>query len=95
MKIAHVIPKNNGLLQIVAADGRTGFFDVTPYTNSEAFKSLKEWREFSLVRNGGYFIEWPCGADLSADTIEVRWQREPNNEDQPQQGSVPDANTRQ
>ena len=95
MKIVQVIPKNNGLLQIVAADGRTGFFDVTPYTNSEAFKSLKEWREFSLVRNGGYFIEWPCGADLSADTIEVRWQREPNNEDQPQQGSVPDANTRQ
>jgi hypothetical protein len=26
------------------------------------------------VSNGGYFIEWDCGADLSADTIEARWQ---------------------
>jgi hypothetical protein len=23
---------------------------------------------------GGYFVEWACGADLSADTIEARWQ---------------------
>jgi uncharacterized protein with HEPN domain len=22
--------------------------------------------------NGGYFVEWACGADLSADTIEAR-----------------------
>jgi hypothetical protein len=84
MKIAQVIPKDNGFLQIVATDGRTGLFDVKPYTNSEAFKSLKEWREFSRVQNGGYFVEWPCGADLSADTIEVRWQSEINNQDQPE-----------
>jgi hypothetical protein len=94
MKIAQVIPMNNGILHIVASDGRTGFFDVTPYTNSEAFKSLKEWQEFSRVRNGGYFIEWPCGADLSADTIEVRWQRETTNQDQSQPCSVPNASTR-
>ncbi len=94
MKIEQVIPQNDGILQIVATDGRTGFFDVTPYTNSEAFKSLKEWREFSRVRNGGYFIEWPCGADLSADTIEVRWQKDCTHKNRPQQGSVPDANTR-
>ncbi len=22
------------------------------------------------VRNGGYFVEWECGADISADSIE-------------------------
>ncbi|WP_280938426.1 hypothetical protein [Thioflexithrix psekupsensis] len=22
----------------------------------------------------GYFVEWECGADLSADTIEAHWQ---------------------
>ncbi len=22
------------------------------------------------LNNGGYFIEWPCGTDLSSDTIE-------------------------
>jgi Protein of unknown function (DUF2442) len=84
MKIEQVIPQNNCILQIVSTDGRTGFFDVTPYTNSEAFKSLKEWQEFSRVRNGGYYIEWPCGADLSADTIEVRWQKERALENSPQ-----------
>jgi len=25
------------------------------------------------VINGGYFTEWECGADLSADTIEAQW----------------------
>lgn len=24
--------------------------------------------------NGGYFVEWDCGADLSADTIEAHLQ---------------------
>jgi hypothetical protein len=74
MRIEQVIPKKNGVLHIVSEDGRTGLFDVSPYLDSEAFKPLKDWHEFSLVRNGGYFIEWQCGADLSADTIEVRWR---------------------
>jgi len=30
------------------------------------------------LSNGGYFIEWGCGADLSADTIEAQWQIMPN-----------------
>jgi len=24
------------------------------------------------ISNGGYFVEWQCGADLSADTIEAK-----------------------
>ncbi len=69
MRIEQVIPKKNGILHIVAEDGRTGFFDVSPYLDSDAFKPLKDWREFSLVRNNGYFIEWRCGADLSATPL--------------------------
>lgn len=76
MRIKQVIPKKNNTLYIVSEDGRTGFFDVSPYLNAEAFKPLKDWHEFSLVHNGGYFIVWRCGADLSADTIEVRLRRE-------------------
>jgi len=34
-------------------------------------------KEFEQIYNGGYFIEWDCGADLSADTIEARWQTRP------------------
>ncbi len=75
MRIEQVIPKKDGMLQIVSKDGRTGLFDVKPFLDSEAFKPLKDWREFALVRNGGYFIEWNCGADLSADTIENRWRQ--------------------
>jgi len=74
MKILEVTPKPNWVLSIVAEDGRTGDFDVTPYLEYEAFKPLNDYSEFSKVFNGGYFIEWDCGADLSADTIEAKWQ---------------------
>ena len=74
MKIAEVIPKEDGTLHVVSEDGRSGSFDVRPYLDSEAFLPLKDWVRFSQVLNGGYFVEWTCGADLSADTIEARWK---------------------
>ena len=74
MRIANVSSREDGTLHVVAEDGRVGTFDVRPYLASPAFLPLKDWAEFSQVRNGGYYIEWCCGADLSADTIEARWQ---------------------
>ncbi|MDR3569540.1 MAG: hypothetical protein P4L43_16065 [Syntrophobacteraceae bacterium] len=38
------------------------------------FESLGDHTEFEKVFNGGYFVAWDCGADLSVDTIEARWQ---------------------
>jgi hypothetical protein len=35
---------------------------------------LRDDAAFQRVRNGGYFIEWECGADLSVDTIEAHWR---------------------
>jgi hypothetical protein len=61
-------------LSIVADDGRVGSFDVSPYLGYEAFEDLRDPDEFVKVSNGGYFVEWDCGADLSADTIEARWR---------------------
>jgi len=61
------------MLYIKAEDGRAGLFDVSPYLQSEAFEPLKKRSEFIRIRNGRYYIEWDCGADLSADTIEARW----------------------
>ena len=49
-------------------------FDVKPYLRYEVFEDLRDQSEFMKVSNGGYFVEWDCGADLSADTIEARWQ---------------------
>ncbi len=80
MKIASVTSRENGTLHVIAEDGRTGTFDVRPYLESPAFMPLKDWTEFSQVRNGGYYIEWQCGADLSADTIEARWQENPTSD---------------
>jgi hypothetical protein len=74
MKIAKISPQPNRVLSIVADDGRIGNFDVNPYLEYEAFEALRDHTEFLKVFNGGYFVEWACGADLSADTIEARWQ---------------------
>ena len=74
MTMKEVHPNPDYTLRIVAHDGRSGVFDVTPYLQYDAFAALKHDSEFMRVSNGGYFIEWACGADLSADTIEARWQ---------------------
>ncbi|MEY4909763.1 MAG: hypothetical protein RL260_3481 [Pseudomonadota bacterium] len=73
MNIAEIIPQDNYVLCIKADDGTTGLFDVKPLLDSEAFLPLKDKREFERIHNGIYFVEWDCGADLSADTIQVRW----------------------
>ena len=62
------------MLRITTEDGREGLFDVKPYLASEAFAPLKQPSEFRAVRNGSYFVEWACEADLSADTIAARWR---------------------
>ncbi|MES1192327.1 MAG: DUF2442 domain-containing protein [Steroidobacter sp.] len=73
MNIVEVIPKENYTLYVRADDGRIGVFDVKPYLHSDAFAPLKDQGEFHQITNGGYFIEWRCGADLSADTIQAHW----------------------
>lgn len=74
MRIAELCPQPDWVLSIVADDGRIGHFDVEPYLECEAFEALRDHSEFLKVSNGGYFIEWDCGADLSSDTIEARWK---------------------
>ena len=74
MRIKGVSAQPNWVLSIVADDGRVGQFDVSPYLEDEAFQSLRDPDEFSKVSGGGYFVEWECGADLSADTIEAHWR---------------------
>jgi hypothetical protein len=70
MRIIEATPLENFNLRIVCDDGRVGYFDVSPYLMSEAFADLQNVDEFAKIRNGHFFVEWDCGADLSADTIE-------------------------
>jgi Protein of unknown function (DUF2442) len=74
MRIAELHPQPDWVLSIVSEDGRVGRFDVTPYLEYEGFEELRDHSEFIKVINGGYFVEWACGADLSADTIEAQWK---------------------
>jgi hypothetical protein len=74
MIIAHITPESNWILTVISNDGRIGTFDMSPYLEYEAFEPLRDINEFTKVSNGGYFVEWNCGADLSADTIEMKWQ---------------------
>ncbi|MBX3349598.1 MAG: DUF2442 domain-containing protein [Nitrospira sp.] len=74
MRVVELEAQPNCVLSIVADDGRVGRFDVSPYLQYEAFEALRDETEFKKVINGGYFVEWECGVDLSADTIEARWQ---------------------
>jgi hypothetical protein len=73
MNIVEIVPEENAVLFVRTEDGRAGLFDVKPYLGSEAFAPLNDRREFERLRNGKYFVEWDCGADLSADTILARW----------------------
>jgi hypothetical protein len=91
VNIAEIIPKGDHLLYVKSDDGRAGLFDLTPFLESEAFEPLKSREEFVRIHNGRYFIEWACGADLSADTIEARWR--PLVNDDAQQGAAPDGNS--
>ena len=74
MKILEITPHSNWKLTVVSGDGRIGEFDAAPYLQYEAFEPLRTVSEFMKVSNGGYFVEWDCGADLSADSIEANWK---------------------
>ena len=72
MRILKVIPNTDWTLKIITDESKEGIFDVRPYLDCEAFEDLNDISEFKKVSTGGYFIEWACGADLSADTIEAK-----------------------
>ena len=71
MIIKNIKPQDDYKLKIITDNGRIGIFDVKPYLEFDAFAELKKQEEFNKVINGGYFVEWDCGADLSADTVEA------------------------
>lgn len=58
-------------LEVTFTDGSRGTFDLKPLLSCEAFEELRDPALFRQARNQGYFIEWPNGADLSADTLKL------------------------
>lgn len=78
MIIQEVTPREDYVLHVLWEGGLTGLFDVKPYLESEVFAPLKSPEEFLKIHNGKYFIEWECGADLSADTVEAHLKSQSN-----------------
>ena len=72
MRISKVKANSDHTLKVTFTTGDVGVFDVKPYLNLEAFVELNNHESFQKVFNGGYYIEWQCGADLSADTIKSK-----------------------
>lgn len=72
MRIAELTAHTDWTFSLITNDGRVGKFDLRPYLQYEAFEELNDIVEFMKIKNGGYFVEWECGADLSADTIEAK-----------------------
>jgi len=58
-------------LEVAFTDGSRATFDMKPLLSCEAFEELHDLALFRQVRNQGYFVEWPNGADLSADTLKL------------------------
>jgi hypothetical protein len=71
LTIATLTASPDWTLEVVFADGSRRSFDMKPLLPLEAFSDLRDLALFRQVRNRGYFIEWPNGADLSADTLEL------------------------
>lgn len=71
LTITQIVPNKDWTLDVTFADGSRRIFDVKPLLENEAFEELKDIGLFHRVRNGGYFVEWPTGADLSADTFSL------------------------
>ena len=67
--IAHVEPQDNWTLKVTFSDRDIRTFNMRPLLACDAFAPLADLAEFKRVRNGGYYVEWASGADLSADTL--------------------------
>lgn len=71
LTIANLTARSDWTLEVAFTDGSRGTFDMKPLLSCEAFEELQDPAVFREARNHGYFIEWPNGADLSADTLKL------------------------
>jgi hypothetical protein len=73
--IIAIAANDDWTLDLIFSGGVERHFDVEPLLTCEAFQPLRDIKHFRNVLNRGYFIEWECGADLSADTLYIEGER--------------------
>lgn len=69
IKIKKITILENYHLKLLFENNEIKIFDLNPYLNKGVFKELKDKDYFKLVKNKGYYIEWPNEQDLSSDTL--------------------------
>jgi Protein of unknown function (DUF2442) len=51
------------------SNGEERSSDLKNFLQFDVFRELSEPKEFMKIHNGGYFVEWDAGCDLSLDTL--------------------------
>jgi hypothetical protein len=69
MFIKSVEPLEDNKLLIDFTTGERKIYDIKPLYSLPIFSELKNKSLFKSFRIGKYYIEWPNGADLTADTL--------------------------
>jgi hypothetical protein len=77
LRLTHLVAHENWTLEATFSDGARRVFDVRPLLGCAALADLRDLGQFRQVRAHGYFVEWPSGADLSADTLYLGGRSEP------------------
>ena len=74
IKVLHIKPEKDYRLFVKLSNGRSGYFDVSPYLDKGIFKELRDPNYFKLARLGFGGVTWPHRQDFSADTIDYELQ---------------------
>lgn len=70
-KVVTVEARENHVLFVRMANGKSGEFDVSPYLNKGIFKELKKVSYFKQAKPAFGGVVWPHEQDFSANTIEA------------------------
>jgi hypothetical protein len=74
LKVKFVKPEKNYRLFVILSNGKSGYFNVSPYLGKGIFKELKNENYFNKVRTAFGGVVWPHQQDFSADTIDYEMQ---------------------
>ena len=74
LKVTSVKAEKDYRLLVRLSNGRSGYFDVSPYLEKGVFKQLQDIGYFEQVRTAFGGVVWPNQQDFSADTIEYELQ---------------------
>ncbi len=69
IQVKEIEASTDYILNGVFENGEKKRFDIKPYLKNGVFRELQNENYFKLVKNRGYFVEWPNEQNLSADTL--------------------------